>query len=177
MAWSTPPTWSPGQTIASSNLNIIRDDLLATAAGVATAGARHIVTTGANAVAERVISNAIVAAGETTTSTSFTALTTAGPTVSSITTGTLAIVSVSSQVNNNTGGPSSRHGFDVSGATTTAANDPQSALLQSDGSRDCSQTRVMLVTLTGGSNTFTSKYRVSSGTGRWQDRELVVIAL
>lgn len=178
MAYSTPLTAVANTALTAAQWNAsVRDNILETAPAKATTSGRLIVTTGANGIAERRVAAATVATGETTTSVTYVALATAGPTVSSVVTGTLAIVSVTSQVNNTTDGASARHGFDVSGSTTIAANDPQSALLQATSSRDCSQTRTMLVTLTAGTNTFTSKYRVSSGTGRWQDRDLLVIAL
>ena len=178
IAWSTPLTAVANTALTAAQWNAsVRDNLLETVPAKATAAGRIFVSTGANAIAERRIVFDTVATGQTTASTTYTALTTAGPTVASITTGALAIVSITSQVNNTTDGASARHGFDVSGATTIAANDPQSALIQATSSRDCSQTRTMLVTLTAGNNTFTSKYRVSSGTGRWQDRDIVVIAL
>lgn len=177
MTWQTPPTWTAGQTIPASNLNIIRDDLLETAPGKATVAGRIFVSTGPNSIAQRQIASAFVAAGETTAATSFTNLATAGPTVSNITTGTLALISVNSQANNSNTGSSSRHSFDISGATSSSATPERGCLAQNEAGSDTRYGITTLQTLTAGVNNFVSKYLVSSGTGHWQDRELIAIAL
>ena len=155
----------------------MRDNLLETAPAKATASGRIFVSTGPNSIAQRQIASAFVAAGETTAATSFTNLATAGPTVSNITTGALALISVQSQANNTNGGSSSRHSFDISGATTSSATPERGTLSQNSAGADTRYGITTLQTLTAGVNNFISKYLVSSGTGHWQDRELIVIAL
>lgn len=172
MTWSTLPAYSDGNAFTAAQVTAIKDNINESAAAKATTAGYWYVSTGTNALAERAIVQATVATGQTTTSTSYTTLTTAGPAVT-LTTGTQAMINVVSQVNNTTDGASARHSFAVSGATTTASDDTWSALIQATSSRDCSQSRTTLMTLTGGSNTFTSQYRVSSGTGRWQDRNIL----
>lgn len=178
MAWTTPVTAVSGALLTAAQWNAsVRDNLLETAPAKATTSGRIFVSTGANAIAQREIRTSIVAAGETTASTSFTNLATAGPTITSITTGPLALISVNSQANNTLDGPSSRHSFDISGATTSSATSERGTLSQNSASKDTRYGICTLQTVTAGSNTFTSKYLVSSGTGHWQDRELIVMAL
>jgi hypothetical protein len=99
---------------------------------------------------------------QTTTSTTYADLTTAGPAVT-ITTGTRAIVRISALMYQTTGGT----GFvsvAVSGATTVAANDTD-ALTYASTTFGSSMSRDILIDgLTPGSNTFTMKYRTTANT-------------
>jgi hypothetical protein len=71
-------------------------------------------------------------------------------------------------------------GFAVSGNTTQAASDTKALVLQQNASENSSRIQVQasatyLVTLlAAGSNTFTAKYRVSTGTGTWVNRSIIV---
>jgi hypothetical protein len=178
MAWSTPPTWTSGQTIPASNLNIIRDDLLETVPAKATVAGRHFASTAANSIAEREIKQDYIAAGGSVTNTSFgnPASGGTGPTVT-ITTGVLAIVNVQAQMNNSTNGPSTRMSYDITGATTSAATDDRGILQQSDTAKDVRFGAWELQTLTAGSNVFVAKYRVSSTSGTISARTMIVWAL
>ena len=92
MAWTAPMTAVDNTIWTSSQWNThVRDNLLETMAGKATTAGRWFVSTGANAIAERVITQASVTTSQTTTSASFTDLATTGPAVT-VTTGTKAIV-------------------------------------------------------------------------------------
>jgi hypothetical protein len=124
-----------------------------------------------------------VATGQTTTSTSYVDLATAGPSVT-VTTGTLAIVSVTSIQSNSAGNANANvgncfHSYAVSGASTIGAADASSARGgQTFANQIFTRSSVMyLATLTAGSNTFTSKYRVSDGTGTFSERHIAVWAL
>jgi len=124
-------------------------------------------------------STATVATRESTTSTSYTDLTTAGPAVT-VTTGTKALVIVSAFMES----PSSAYAymsFAVSGATTIAASDNYAFRGRVDGDNNqglkINASRATVVTLTAGSNTFTAKYKVQSGTGYFSNREIIVIDL
>jgi hypothetical protein len=66
--------------------------------------------------------------------------------------------------------------YAVSGASTVAATDGRALQVQGQNFTRASATSV-ITGLTPGSNTFTSKYRVSSGTGTFRDRDIVVIPL
>ena len=122
---------------------------------------------------------ATVATAETTTSTSYTDLATSGPEVT-VTTGTKALVIYTSEISNNTSNAYSNMSYAVSGATTIAALDTQSLFIRQTSSTTGQPFRASatsVVTLTAGSNTFTAKYRVNSGTATFQDRSIFVINL
>jgi len=123
------------------------------------------------------ISGATVATSQTTTSTSYTDLATSGPAVT-LTTGTTAFVIVTTYSYNATSGAATYMSFGVSGATTIAAGDSTSVSLlgMKTGGQEWSNSAVYPVTLTAGSNTFTSKYKTSSGTGTFANRSIIVIA-
>ena len=157
MAWSAYRTWVAGDVLTAAQLNQdIRDNgnlLLPAAATVATS--------------------------ETTTSTSYTDLTTSGPAVT-LTTGTKALIVVGSYMNNNTTSAGCLMGFTVSGATTLAADDTRALILgrqmtaTGSGFIQAASRLIYYASLTAGSNTFTSKYKVSSGTGTFADRFITV---
>lgn len=126
---------------------------------------------------------AYVATGQTTTSTSFTDLATAGPSVT-LTTSTTVIVAVTSLQSNTSANANANqgndyHGFAVSGASTVGAADGYSARgPQIHSTHTYGRTGVFYVSgLTAGSNTFTSKYRVQDGTGTFSERHIAVWAL
>jgi len=123
-----------------------------------------------------------VLTNQTTTSTSYADLTTAGPAVT-ITTGTSVIVLITADL----GDPSNTAGFirasfAVSGATTRAASDNE-ALIASGAAISTADpfgtySRAVVITgLTAGSNVFTMKYKVSAGTASFQNRNIVIVAL
>lgn len=179
MAWSTPLTAVSNATLTAAQWNAsVRDNLLETAAAKATTAGRIFVSTGANAVAERVIDSATVPASQTTTSTTYASLLTAGPAVT-VTTGTRALVFIQAFMSSNSIGQKSWAGVAVSGATTIAASDTTGIEFQVYGSnaefRGTAAT--LFKTLNAGANTFTMQYRVSAGTTTYGDREIIVVAL
>lgn len=121
-------------------------------------------------------STATVATSQTTTSTTFTDLATVGPSVT-ITTGTQALVFVSSACENNN--ENFNVDFAISGATTRAASGTTMLAGRGRTSVDLRlrATVVNLMTVTAGSNTFTMKYSVGGGTGTFYDRTITVVAL
>jgi hypothetical protein len=124
---------------------------------------------------------AFVSTSETTTSTTYANLTTTTDTVTAtIGSSGMALVQVSSDLQNNTQASRSYMGFAVSGATTVAAVDSYAigvgipAAVSDMGQFSGS----FLVTgLNPGSNTFKAKYRVSATTGTFKDRRISVIPL
>lgn len=181
MAWSTPLTAVANATLTAAQWNAsVRDNLNETAPAKATGAAQIFVSTGANAIAARAIVTSYVATTETTTSTTYADLTTVGPSVTA-TTGTAALVFISSRLW--TTATSYVHAsFEISGATTSAALDQKSIAERvaagNDGSvGGRSGVSWMEAGLTPGSNTFRMKYRVTSGTGRFDERHMFVIAL
>jgi hypothetical protein len=178
MAWGTPLT-----AVANSPLNAaqwnssVRDNLNETAAAKATTAGSHFAGTGVNTLAERLILDAIVDTSETTTSTSFVGLATAGPVVT-ITTGVKALVWINVSVANSSAGSGSIASFAVSGATTIASSDARAAYSDSPVANNSMRMGICsLPTLTAGSNIFTAQYRVQAGTGTFLRRHMQVMAL
>ena len=104
---------------------------------------------------------ATVATLQTTTSATFTDLATAGPAVT-LTTGTKALVIITSYISNQTNGNRSFAGYAVSGATTIAASEAEAILFEQVGAQNGQEARMSIAsipTLTAGSNTFTMKYK------------------
>lgn len=181
MAYSTPLTAVANATLTAAQWNAsVRDNILETAPAKFTAAGRIFVSTGTNAGAERAIESNTVATFQTSASTSYGALATAGPAVT-LTTGVRAITIITTGCTNTSSGNGvhTLAAIAISGATTSAADDTRAASMES-GVADIGArvTAVhMYTTLTGGSNTFTLQYRVISGTGGWDNRHIVVIGL
>lgn len=177
MAWTTPPTLSDGTVLTGAHTQIWRDDLNETAPAKATAAGQIFVSTGTNAIAARTPQALEVATSETTSNTSYVALTTPGPAVT-VTCGTTALVGISANLKQNTNTAFALASYAVSGATTVAAADGVSVQRQfATASGDNIRASVVMLKtgLTPGSNTFTMQYRVTSGTGTFADRSIFVI--
>ena len=121
--------------------------------------------------------SANVSAVEFTTSTSYTDLTTASAVT--LTTGTKALVIVSTFIRTNESAQQAFASFAVSGATSIAASDENAVSQVDQDANYISASRATLVTLTAGSNTFTMKFRASGGTARCQtyNRSIFVMNL
>ncbi len=118
---------------------------------------------------------AYVSAYEGTSAGSYTDLTTSGPVVT-ITTGTKALVTISSELNVDASNRGGFVSFAVSGATTLAASDRYSLYFYNTNTLYCQASATYLVTgLTAGSNTFTAKYKTNGNTVYFTDRTLTVI--
>jgi hypothetical protein len=155
----------------------VRDNLNETAPAKATAAGRLFVSTAANAIAERVPTRGLVGTAQSTASTSYVDLTTAGPAVT-VTTGSFALVFWTAHSQNSTANGRCLMSFAISGATTQAADDTW-ALTQQNPTTGVNIRAggVHMFPVTAGSNTFTAKYRVDAGTGTWTNRQLFVIPL
>jgi hypothetical protein len=119
---------------------------------------------------------AYIGTSQTTTSTTFTDLATAGPAVT-ITTGTKAIALITGRFTS-PAGANARMGVTVSGSSSIAASDDK-ATSQTVSNDDRWSLAIPYTTLTAGSNTFTCKYRTGGGTGTstFEQREITVIDL
>jgi hypothetical protein len=134
-----------------------------------TSAAIFIKGAGAAASSAAASASATVDTSETTSSTSFTDLTTAGPAVT-LTTGTKALVIIGSyqSVNNLR---IAFMGFAVSGATTLAASSTTSYFVENLAQYGSPNLQIManrairVTGLTAGSNTFTAKYAVNTASG------------
>lgn len=113
---------------------------------------------------------------QTTTSTSFTDLATAGPAVT-VTIGATgkAHVAVYARLNNS-GANFTEVGYAVSGANTIAATNTR-ALTYAGTTADRRGMAILHKGLTPGSTTFTMKYSVSAGTGTFGNRVISVVPL
>lgn len=160
MAWTTPRTWTTGEVVTAAIMNThVRDNL-------------------DDLDRRTTLSGNTIATAETTTSTAYADLTTSGPAVT-VTVGAngRALVALYASAANTADTGAVFMSFAVSGATTIAAGDGF-ALAYSPPSAGTGM-RASVVSLrsglNSGSNTFTAKYRVVSGTGSWSDRKMIVI--
>lgn len=174
IAWTTPLTGVANTALTAAQWNAsVRDNLLETFVAKATVAGSYAVATTANAIAERVIGHDIILTQQTGTATSYGNLATVGPTVT-VTTGTSALIFTSAQLENS-GAGSTWASFGVTGATTTAINDQWAIFNQSGATFGGRFGVTTWQALTGGSNVFLMQYRVSSGTGTYDDRALNVM--
>jgi hypothetical protein len=122
---------------------------------------------------------ATVNTSETTSSTSYTDLTTPGPAVT-VTTGTKALVIVTSRLWNQTADYVAMMSFAVSGATSLSASNDNAAYARrgTDTVINRFSTATLITGLTAGSNTFTAKYRADiAGTAAFRERQIFVMNL
>lgn len=153
MAWVAPRTWVTNEVVTAAMMNQdVRDNSTDLDSRTTTSGAE-------------------VTTSETTTSTAYTDLATSGPAVT-VTTGTVAMVSLRGEIFNSAAGNASIMSFAISGATTSAAADAKSVYVK--GTAAFGIGGVFRATgLTAGSNTFTAKYRVDAGTGTFVNRQII----
>ena len=180
MAWTAPMTFIANAAITAAQMNTyLRDNLLETMPAKATeTGGAFFVTTGTNQIAERVIKSARVETNQSTTSTTFTNLATVGPAVT-VTTGTSALVMWSAEMRNAAGSSQTATvsmTVDVTGASSIPGTDSRrfTNSAEDDGLHQ-SFHAVWFDDLTAGLNTFTAKYKCSSGTGFFASRVVTVI--
>ncbi len=177
MSWSAPMTAVANSIFSAAQFNqYVRDNLNETAPAKATGAAQFFVSTGANAIAARQLSSAVIATAQTTTSTSYTDLSTVGPQIS-VSTGPRALVMFAADIDNTVTGGASSVSVAVSGATTIAASTAWRICRDGVTSGNLQRYGVshLFDTLNTGTNTFTMKYVVGSGTGTFQSRELIVL--
>lgn len=176
MAWTTPPTLSDGNVLTGAHTQIWRDDLNLTMPALASASGQHFVATGANATAARLSQASFVGVAENTSSTSYAALTTAGPAVT-VTCGSFVLVGISSKLTQNTATANGYASYAISAPSTTAAADSVSVSRQFANTTDFVRASAvtMQTGMTSGSNTFTMQYRVTAGTGGFDARHMFAI--
>jgi hypothetical protein len=179
LPYTVPLTAVAGAALTDSQWNAtVRDNILTMFSALASAAGQIAVATGVNAIAARNCPSNLVATAEAVVATSYGNISggTVGPTVSSLTTGSLAFVVLSCNMFNTTGGAASYMSYDVSGATTDAANDSRALYYESSNNGDLiAMGNVIPQTLTAGSNTFQAKYRVGAGNGTFGSRRIAVL--
>lgn len=177
MAWTTPLTAVASTALTAAQWNAsVRDNLLTTSPAVATSGSwpQHLAVSATNVVAFREIRDDIVGTSQNTTSTSYVDLSTVGPSVT-LTTGSYALILHNcSMVNSSTG--ICRSSFELTGTTTSVANDDRNASNQGTDDVRVGVTNLLGIN-PGAGNVFTMKYRVSANTGTFGSRRLNVMAL
>lgn len=155
MAWTTPATFSVSQVLTAALMNAISADLTDLDGRT------------------RPQTNA-VATSQTTTSTSYTDLATVGPAVT-ITTGTIAVVSLQCSLTGSNVAAGYYMSVAVSGASTQAAVDLAAVGMQAaSGGLQQASAVFLLSGLTAGSNVFTVKFRATAGTLTAGNRILTV---
>lgn len=123
-------------------------------------------------------SNQTVSTQESTASTTYTDLATPGPAVTLTSVGTVALVIMRAKVFASTATVVSAHmGCTISGDTTRAAADADGLGVQCNNAGAGNWvTSTQLIPITAGTNTYTAKYRVTSTSGFFADRRMIVIA-
>ena len=186
MAYTVARTWVTAETVTAALMNThVRDNLAATAPGIASATGNLIVTSGTNAVAERTPAQDTDGGSGSLTNTSFLSLANltggtpfGGEVEVAVTTGTTARVFWGANIQNDTAGGQVIVSYSVSGATTSAATDNRSLSFESNAGGDFAQFSTFLrLAVNAGSNTFTMEARVPSHTGTINDPRLLVIPL
>lgn len=178
MAWTTPMTFVSNTVLTAAQLNTnLRDNLMETEAAKAAIPGGLFISTGVNAIEERAGGSANVSTSETTTSTSYTDLTTTGPTLT-VNTATRAFVFLTVAMQVDTDNVSANMTLDISGATQIAASDTGSVGI--DGLTNGKTARMGICNfydnLTPGVNVFTCKYKSASGNvATFSDRNLTII--
>jgi len=180
MAWSAPMTAVANTIFSAAQFNqYVRDNLNETAPAKATSAGSYFAVDGVNSIAERTPNLDGILTAEETDSSAFTDLDTFGPSVT-VDTGPYALVLTHCQVEND-GAGSAYAGVEVTGASSIApALNRAINVFNSADTRVGAGTAVLYaggLLLTPGSNTFTMKYRVSSGTGTFADRRIIVMPL
>jgi len=183
MAWTTPLTATANAPLTASQWNAsVRDNLNETAVAKATTAGSIFVATGLNSIAQRTLGEDTEFAAESTTSSTYANLSTVGAVITA-TTGGRVLVGITSDLNNNTAGGASYVSYEITGATAAAADDNYSLSAKCEAAPTAiSMARAssfrLRTGITSGSNTFTMKYRVTSGTtGTFNERSILVIPL
>lgn len=155
----------------------VRDNLLMTAPALATTAGQIFAATGANTIVARFPTWSTIGTSQTTASTTYTDLTTVGPSITS-TVGARALLIYGAEMSNNTSGMWAIAAPQAgAGSTITTASDGQAIQFKTaavDQGVSCCQT-LFLDAMTPGSYTFTLKYRVTGGTGAFTDRRIQIV--
>lgn len=178
MTWSAPMTAVANSTFTASQFNqYVRDNLNETTPAKATGAGSYFVADGVNSIAERRAMSAADTGSGTTTSTSYANLNSpaaVGPAVT-VEHGPQVLVIVRASIENN-GAGSARMGYVISGANSLAGADNRGIHIFSGANINIGASDASLVSaLTPGTSTFTAKYRVSAGTGTFDDRRIIVV--
>lgn len=181
MAWTAPMTAVANTAFTAAQFNThVRDNLLETAPAKALNSGSLIVSAGNNTVVERTPQVDFNFSSGTTSSTTYTNLsggTSVGPSIT-FTSGGIAFVSISCRISNNTAGQTSFVGIERSGTDSAVATEENAIQFKTSSSNQHIQASFCTIYDAGhnpGSHTFTMKYKVSGGTGTFDNRIITVI--
>lgn len=157
----------------------VRDNLLECAPAKAATSSGYFVTTATNQISERSGIQTLMTAQDTCSATSYSDCDDGpGPTLD-VLSGSMALVVVGGRIGGNSVTTASvKMSWEASGTSSIAAGDTWAAGIVGPGAATAFGyvSRAYLTTaLTGGVNTFTAKYAVSSGTGTFSQRSLFVL--
>jgi hypothetical protein len=179
MAWTSPMTAVANAALTAAQWNThVRDNLNETSPAKATAASRWFPGIGANDIRERAILGDSIVTSESTTSTSYTNLTSWGPTVT-MTTSTYALVWINAHLATNTAGAVAFASYEVTGASSTSASDVWSCRMQASGTNDDQRAGIAHYqnAITAGSNSFRMMYRTNTGTASFASRHILVMGM
>lgn len=183
MAWTAPFTAVSGAVFQAAQFNAaVRDNLMETAPAKATTPGSIFTVSDTNQITQRTPAIGIDVAQVPITSTTFADPDTGapGPSVTAVT-GGMAVVGYRTALTIPSATARIECSYAVSGATTRAADTARSCGYSASGNANGFIYRGCVVDLaTGlvpGTNTFTMKYNVSSGTGTTDNRRIWVLPL
>jgi hypothetical protein len=178
MAWSAPMTAVAHSVFTAAQFNTyVRDLFNETAPAKATGSGSIFVGTGVNSIAERFPDVDFIQTLQTTASSSYVDLASAGPALT-LTTGENALVVLTCNMESNTAGGISNMGVAITGATSEAATESNSLRYESGSTGDALQATFATIytTLTPGSNVFTAKYKTNgAGTSSFSARKVCIL--
>jgi hypothetical protein len=185
MAWTAPMTAVSGSVYTAAQFNtFVRDNLLETCPAKATTSGSYFVTSGTNRIAERQAQQSFISQQDSCGATSYDDPDVSpsgnnpipGPSVT-VFSGSTALIVVGGRIGGNTVTTASvKMSWEVSGATSISATDTWATGAVGLSSGFAYDSRAWLVTdLIEGLNTVTAKYSVSSGSGLFSFRSLLVM--
>jgi hypothetical protein len=190
MAWTSPMTFVDGTALTASQLNThLRDNLLETMPALATTAGEYFMSSGKNKLNARQAGKDTILTLETCSSTDWNDLATVGPQVT-LETGSSALILFGAGFSGQTsaGATAGYVSVEVAPQTddaqtsgnTIAPDDSYALIYQCNATTDefCGTHHVThFNSLTPGSNTFTLKYRSSSGNTNFNRRRISVMPL
>jgi len=179
VAYTVPLTAVANAALTAAQWNAsVRDNFAETAPGKATTSGSIFVATGLNSIAERPVLSMTVDTAETTASTTYVDLATVGPFVTT-TVGDKALLMCNCQIANSAATAISISSWEITGSFAAGPSDNTSINFENTAANQdmrAGDTR-RLTSMTPGTITVTMKYRVTTGTGTFQRRSLILIGL
>lgn len=178
MVWSAPMTAVAGNIFKASEFNTyVRDNLMETeAAYILEPGYQgaFFVTTGENSISGSAPQISSISTSESTTSTTYTDLATASPTILNRTVNTKTLITLGAIVSNSSATGTSIMSVEWSNdsGVVGAASDLYS--FSGTGTNPVAAGAGYMIDTVPGTYTFRAKYRVTSGTGTFAQRRLFV---